>query len=58
MLEPTVEHGHCLFDGRLDPGEDELRVTRAKVAVTQADLDGPFVDLPKPGRGRNRNRVR
>lgn len=44
--------------GRLDPGEHELRVTRAKVAVSQADLDGLFVDLPKPGRGRNRNRVR
>jgi hypothetical protein len=29
------EHWHA---GRLDPGEHELRVTRAKAAVTQADL--------------------
>jgi len=39
-------HWHA---GRLDPGEHELRVTRAKAAVTQADLDGLFLDLPKPG---------
>ncbi|MEP7036269.1 MAG: DUF1707 domain-containing protein [Actinomycetota bacterium] len=35
--------------GRLDPGEHELRVTRAKAAVTQADLDALFIDLPNPG---------
>jgi hypothetical protein len=35
--------------GRLDPGEHELRVTRAKGAVTQADLDVLFTDLPTPG---------
>ena len=40
------EHWHA---GRLDPAEHELRVTRAKVAVTQADLDALFEDLPKPG---------
>lgn len=40
------EHWHA---GRLDPAEHELRVTRAKVAVTQADLDVLFEDLPKPG---------
>ena len=40
------EHWHA---GRLDPGEHELRVTKAKVAVTQADLDVLFIDLPKPG---------
>jgi Domain of unknown function (DUF1707) len=39
-------HWHA---GRLDPAEHELRVTRAKVAVTQADLDALFEDLPKPG---------
>jgi hypothetical protein len=32
--------------GRLDPGEHELRVTRARAAVTQADLDVLFADLP------------
>lgn len=37
--------------GRLDPGEHELRVTRAKSAVTQADLDDLFLDLPKGARG-------
>jgi hypothetical protein len=40
------EHWHA---GRLDPAEHELRVTRAKVAVTQADLDALFEDLPLPG---------
>ena len=35
--------------GRLDPGEHELRVTRAREAVTQADLDVLFADLPAPG---------
>jgi hypothetical protein len=39
------EHWHA---GRLDPGEHELRVTRAKAAVTQRDLDALFIDLPKP----------
>jgi len=37
--------------GRLDPGEHELRVTRAKAAVTQADLDVLFFDLPRGARG-------
>ena len=37
------EHWHA---GRLYPGEQELRVTRAKAVVTQADLDALFVDLP------------
>lgn len=37
------EHWHA---GRLDPGEHELRVTRARAAVTQADLDVLFTDLP------------
>ena len=37
--------------GRLDPGEHELRVTRAKAAVTQADLDVLFIDLPRGARG-------
>jgi len=41
-----AEHWHA---GRLDPGEHELRVTRARQAVTQADLDALFVDLPAPG---------
>jgi hypothetical protein len=33
--------------GRLDPAEHELRVTRAKAAVTRADLDALFADLPE-----------
>jgi len=41
-----AEHWHA---GRLDPGEHELRVTRAKAAVTRADLDALFVDLPPAG---------
>jgi Domain of unknown function (DUF1707) len=45
-IERLREHWQA---GRLDPGEHELRVTRAKVAVTQADLDALFVDLPRPG---------
>jgi len=45
-IERLREHWQA---GRLDPGEHELRVTRAKAAVTQADLDALFVDLPKPG---------
>ena len=39
------EHWHA---GRLDPGEHELRVTRARAAVTRADLDVLFTDLPAP----------
>jgi hypothetical protein len=35
--------------GRLDPAEHESRVTRAKAAVTQADLDVLFTDLPQTG---------
>jgi Domain of unknown function (DUF1707) len=35
--------------GRLDPSEHEGRVVRAKSAVTQADLDVLFIDLPEPG---------
>ncbi len=38
-----AEHWHA---GRLDPGEHELRVTRARAAVTRADLDVLFADLP------------
>jgi Domain of unknown function (DUF1707) len=38
------EHWHA---GRLDPGEHEGRVMRARAAVTQADLEVPFIDLPK-----------
>jgi len=41
-----AEHWHA---GRLDPGEHELRVTRARAAVTRADLDSLFADLPQPG---------
>jgi hypothetical protein len=33
--------------GRLDPGEHEQRVSRVKAAVTQADLDALFIDLPE-----------
>jgi hypothetical protein len=40
------DHWH---GGRLDAGKHELRVTRAKVALTQADLDVLFIDLPEPG---------
>jgi hypothetical protein len=40
-----AEHWHA---GRLDPGEHELRVTRARTAVTQRDLDILFTDLPQP----------
>lgn len=35
--------------GRLDPAEHELRVTRARAAVTRADLDALFADLPPAG---------
>jgi hypothetical protein len=35
--------------GRLDPGEHEQRVTRVKGAVTQADLNALFIDLPETG---------
>jgi len=41
-----TEHWHA---GRLDPGEHERRVTRAREAVTRADLDALFADLPQPG---------
>ena len=37
--------------GRLDPAEHELRVTRAKAAVTQGDLNVLFIDLPRGARG-------
>lgn len=37
--------------GRLDPGEHELRVSKARAAVTQADLDALFKDLPLTGPG-------
>jgi hypothetical protein len=40
------EHWHA---GRLDPGEHERRVTRAREAVTRADLDALFADLPQAG---------
>jgi len=46
-IERLGEHWQA---GRLDPGEHELRGTRAKASVTQADLDALFVDLPGPGR--------
>jgi hypothetical protein len=35
--------------GRLDPAEHESRMTRARAAVTQADLDVLFADLPRTG---------
>jgi Domain of unknown function (DUF1707) len=35
--------------GRLDPAEHERRVTKAKSAVTRADLDALFADLPRAG---------
>lgn len=41
-----TEHWHA---GRLDPGEHERRVTRAREAVTRADLDALFADLPPAG---------
>jgi hypothetical protein len=41
-----TEHWHA---GRLDPGEHERRVTRAREAVTRADLDALFADLPQAG---------
>ena len=34
--------------GRLDPGEHERRTTAAFSAVTRADLDALFSDLPEP----------
>src|SRR5450631_426860 len=43
------EHWHA---GRLDPADHELRVTRARAAVTQADLDVLFTDLPQAGPAR------
>jgi hypothetical protein len=41
-----TEHWHA---GRLDPAEHERRVTRAREAVTRADLDALFGDLPQAG---------
>ena len=35
--------------GRLDPTEHERRVTKARAAVTKADLDVLFADLPQAG---------
>ncbi len=35
--------------GRLDPAEHERRVTKAKAAVTRADIDVLFADLPQAG---------
>jgi len=35
--------------GRLDPAEHERRVTKARQAVTKADLDALFADLPLAG---------
>jgi len=35
--------------GRLDPAEHERRVTTARQAVTKADLDALFADLPLAG---------
>jgi hypothetical protein len=43
------EHWHA---GRLDPGEHERRVTKARAAVTRADLDVLFADLPQDGPSR------
>jgi hypothetical protein len=37
--------------GRLDPAEHELRVTRARAAVTRGDLDILFADLPSSAAG-------
>jgi hypothetical protein len=45
-VELLGEHWH---DGRLDPAEHERRVTKARAAVTQADLDVLFADLPRTG---------
>jgi Domain of unknown function (DUF1707) len=44
-LARLAEHWQA---GRLDPAEHELRVTKARAAVTQADLDALFTDLPQP----------
>lgn len=48
------EHWHA---GRLDPAEHELRVTRARAAVTQGDLDVLFADLPAAGSGHSTTRA-
>jgi hypothetical protein len=45
-LARLAEHWQA---GRLDPAEHELRVTRARAAVTRADLEVLFADLPQPG---------
>jgi Domain of unknown function (DUF1707) len=42
-IELLGEHWRA---GRLDPAEHELRVTRARAAVTRGDLDVLFADLP------------
>jgi hypothetical protein len=47
--EAIAQLGQHWQAGRLDPGEHELRVTRARAAVTQADLDALFIDLPQAG---------
>lgn len=41
-VERLTEQWHS---GRLDPAEHELRITRARDAVTRADLDVLFTDL-------------
>lgn len=43
-IEALNEHWRA---GRLDPTEHEARTTRAHAAVTAADLDALFVDLPR-----------
>lgn len=43
-IEVLNEHWRA---GRLDPTEHEARTTRAHAAVTAADLDALFVDLPR-----------
>jgi hypothetical protein len=40
--------GAAFRDGRLDAVEYEERIARAYGAVTYADLDGLFTDLPRP----------
>ena len=44
--------------GRLDPAEHEARTTKAFNAVTRADLDALFADLPpRPADSRHGHRV-
>jgi hypothetical protein len=40
--------GAAFRDGRLDPAEYDSRIARAYTAVTYADLDRLFSDLPRP----------